>query len=69
MELYDEDFLVYVTEFLVSNSISHLFNEEEHMSITNAIRTDVTQAGLSYTKETAWNFFLKLVQRYRLFLS
>lgn len=59
LELCDEDFLVYVTEFLVSNSISHLFNEEEHTSITNAIRTEVTQAGLSYTKETAWNFFLK----------
>ena len=59
MELYDEDFLVFITEFLVSNSISHLFNEEEHLSITNAIRTEVTQAGLSYTKEIAWNFFLK----------
>ncbi len=59
MEVLDDDFLVYVSEFLVSNSISHLFNEEEHTSITNAIRTEVTQAGLSYTKETAWNFFLK----------
>eukprot|EP00795_Rhopilema_esculentum_P016198 gene16198-7569_t len=62
MELFDEDFLVYVTEFLVSNSISHLFNDEEQTSITNAIRTEVTQAGLNYTKETAWNFFLKAVR-------
>eukprot|EP00794_Sanderia_malayensis_P011163 gene11163-12336_t len=62
MELLSDDFLVYVAEFLVSNSISHIFNDEEHTSIINAIRTEVTQAGLNYSKETAWNFFLRTVR-------
>jgi dynein heavy chain len=54
-----EDFLVYVSEFLVSCSISHLFTEEEQTSVINAVRTEVTQAGLTYTKDVAWDFFLK----------
>ena len=58
-DLNDEDFLVLVSEFLVSSSISHLFIEEEQTSVINAVRTEVTQAGLAYTRDVAWNFFLK----------
>ena len=58
-DLAEENFLVHVSEFLVSSSISHLFAEEEQTSVINAVRTEVTQAGLAYTRDVAWNFFLK----------
>lgn len=61
-DLSEEDFLVYVSEFLVSSSISHLFTEEEQTSVINAVRTEVTQAGLAYTRDVAWDFFLKTVR-------
>ena len=58
-ELFNENFLVFIMEFIVSGSITHLFTPEETTTIINSIRTDVTQAGLTYTREVAWNFFLK----------
>ncbi len=58
-ELLDEDFLVYLTEFILNGSIGHLFSYEEMTSIINSNRTEVTQAGLTYTREVAWEFFLK----------
>ncbi|CAH1797693.1 unnamed protein product [Owenia fusiformis] len=61
-ELVDEDFLVFVTEFIVSSDITPLFNFEERTTIINSIRTDVTQAGLTYTRDVAWDFFLRTVQ-------
>ena len=60
-EMKQEDFLVYLTEFVVFGTISHLFSPEEQTTIINSIRTEVTQAGLSYTRDVAWNFFLRLV--------
>ena len=58
-DIISEEFLIYVSEFLVSSSISHLFSEEEQTLIINAVRTEVTQAGLAYTRDVAWDFFLK----------
>ena len=60
-ELLDEDFIVYLTEFIVSADITALFTSEEMTTIINSIRTEVTQAGLTYTREVAWDFFLKYV--------
>ncbi|XP_069115919.1 uncharacterized protein [Argopecten irradians] len=61
-ELLEEDFLVYLIEFIIGGSISHLFTYEEQTTIINSIRTEVTQAGLTYTRDTAWNFFLQTVR-------
>jgi dynein heavy chain len=59
-EMLDPDFLVFIQEFIVTgSSISHLFTFEEQTTIINSIRTEVTQAGLTYTREVAWDFFLK----------
>ena len=58
-ELLKEDFLVFLIEFIVSGSISHLFTQEEQTTIINSIRTEVTQAGLTYTRDVAWNFFVR----------
>ncbi|KAH9514965.1 hypothetical protein Btru_021540, partial [Bulinus truncatus] len=62
-ELADFDYLVYLTEFIVSGSITHLFSQEEQTTIINSIRTEVTQAGLTYTRDVAWEFFLKTVKK------
>jgi hypothetical protein len=45
-----------------STFISHLFTYEEQTTIINSIRTEVTLAGLTYTRDTAWNFFLGIVR-------
>lgn len=58
-ELLQEDLLVFLTEFVVSCTISPLFTYEEQTTIINSIRTEVTQAGLTYTRDVAWNFFLR----------
>ena len=58
-EVLDEDMFVYLAEFLLTGSISSLYTFEEQTTIVNSIRTEVTQAGLSYTREIAWNYFLK----------
>ena len=58
-ELIEEDYLVFLSEFIVSGSISHLFTQEEQTTIINSIRTEVTQAGLTYTRDVAWDFFLR----------
>ena len=58
-ELLDEDYLVYLTDFILSGFITHLFSYEEQTTIINSIRTEVTQAGLTYTRDVAWDFFLK----------
>ncbi|KAK3108743.1 hypothetical protein FSP39_014630 [Pinctada imbricata] len=61
-ELLEEDYLVFLQEFIVGGSISHLFTYEEQTTIINSIRTEVTQAGLTYTRDVAWNFFLMTVR-------
>ena len=58
-EMMHREFLMYVTEFIVSEEIMHLFSIEEETNILNSIRTQVIQAGLNYSKETAWEFFMK----------
>ncbi|XP_070202269.1 uncharacterized protein [Littorina saxatilis] len=61
-ELVTDELLVHLTDFIVSCSISHLFTLEEQTTIINSIRTEVTQAGLTYTRDVAWNFFLRTVR-------
>jgi dynein heavy chain len=58
-EMKNKEFLVYVTEFVISEEIMHLFTIEEETTILNSIRTQVIQAGLTYSKETAWELFVK----------
>ena len=60
-DLVNSHMMVYISEFLVSSCIDHLFSEEERTSAINSVRSDVTQAGLAYTKDVAWSFFLKYV--------
>ncbi|XP_078672103.1 uncharacterized protein LOC144911712 isoform X1 [Branchiostoma floridae x Branchiostoma belcheri] len=58
-ELLEEEFLVPITDFVVTGVTSRLFTPEEQTAIVNSIRTEVTQAGLTYTREIAWDFFLR----------
>lgn len=58
-EMTHTEFLAYITEFLISEEVMHLFTIEEETTILNSIRTQVVQSGLVYTRETAWEFFIK----------
>lgn len=58
-EMTHKDFIVHVAELMVSDEIMHLFTIEEETTILNSIRTQVVQAGLVYSKEIAWDLFMK----------
>ncbi|CAF0814108.1 unnamed protein product [Brachionus calyciflorus] len=61
-EMEHKEFLAYITEFLISEEVMHLFTIEEETTILNSIRTQVVQSGLVYTRETAWEFFVKNIR-------
>lgn len=58
-EILHESFMTCVYEFVKGGAISALFSNEEKSRIVNAVRSDVTHAGLEFNREVAWNFFLK----------
>jgi dynein heavy chain len=58
-EMQHKEFLSYMTEFLISEEVQHLFTLEEETTILNSIRTQVVQSGVNYTKENGWEFFIK----------
>ncbi|XP_053561397.1 uncharacterized protein LOC128652486 [Bombina bombina] len=62
-EEIDSTVLVHMTEFVVFGSVSHLFTPEQQATIANAMRSEVTNVGLTYSKESAWNLFLQSVQQ------
>jgi len=60
-ELKEEDCLMYLSEFLVTGSISHLFSFDEQTAVVNSIRSSVTQASLGNTRKSVWTYFLEFV--------
>ena len=62
-EAADPEFLVHVSEYVSSCSVAGLFSAEEQINIGNSLRSDLTQAGISFNHEIAFQFFLKLVLR------
>ncbi len=61
-EMANKEFLTYITEFLITEEVMHLFTIEEETTILNSIRTQVVQSGYVYTRETAWEFFVKNIR-------
>ena len=61
-EMTNKEFLTYITEFLITEEVMHLFTIEEETTILNSIRTQVVQSGYVYTRETAWEFFVKNIR-------
>uniref|UniRef100_A0A1I8GZ79 AAA_8 domain-containing protein n=1 Tax=Macrostomum lignano TaxID=282301 RepID=A0A1I8GZ79_9PLAT len=62
-EILEDSLFVYLSEFIIHGNINHLFSPEEQTKIVNSVRTDVAQAGLTYNREVAWEFFLRGVRR------
>ena len=58
-EVFHEDFLTCVYEFVKGSAISALFSKEEQAKIINGVRGDLTQSGSAFSSKIAWNFFLK----------
>jgi dynein heavy chain len=63
-QIIDERFLVLLNDLLSSGDIPDLFPAEEIDNISNAIRSEVKQAGLMDTKEVVWDFFIEKVRKY-----
>ena len=58
-EILDESFLTCVYEFIKGGAISPLFSKEEQAKIVNAVRSDMTQAGVAFTRQSGWQFFIR----------
>lgn len=58
-QLLHESFLTCVYEFVKDCAISALFSKEEQDKIVNGVRGDLTQLGVAFSSENAWNFFLQ----------
>nr|CAB3238693.1 dynein heavy chain 8, axonemal-like [Phallusia mammillata] len=54
--------LTVIEELVCYGAISHLFTPDEQTTIANSVRSEVTAAGLTYSKEVAWHFFLTTVR-------
>jgi dynein heavy chain len=60
-ELESIDLIIHVTNLLNTEEMSSLFSLEEETSVLNSVRTQVQQAGLSFSRAVAWEFFLRYV--------
>ena len=58
-EILDESFLTCVYEFIKGGAISPLFSKEEQAKIVNAVRSDMNQAGVAFTRQSGWQFFIR----------
>ena len=58
-QLFDQSLLTCVYEIVKGYAISALFSKEEQAKIINGVRGDLTQSGLAFSQENAWDFFLK----------
>ncbi|CAF3502703.1 unnamed protein product [Rotaria socialis] len=56
------DLIIHVTNLLNTEEMSSLFSLEEETSVLNSVRTQVQQAGLSFSRAVAWEFFLRNVK-------
>ena len=56
-EMMNDDVLVILAEFIQSGFVWNLFSSEQQIAIINSIRSEVTQAGLVYSKDVAWKYF------------
>ena len=67
----DDEIMSHLQELIVSGPpVDSLFSQEEQTSIVNSIRSAVIQHGLPYSRQTAWNFFLKNVrENFRIVLA
>lgn len=53
------ELIIHVTNLLNTEEMSSLFSLEEETSVLNSVRTQVQQAGLSFSRAVAWEFFLR----------
>ena len=60
-ELLHPEFLTCLYELVKDCAISHLFSPEERSRVISAVRSDLTQAGLTFSRDSAWQFFIRSV--------
>ncbi|CAF4106350.1 unnamed protein product, partial [Adineta steineri] len=56
------ELIINITNLINAEDISSLFSLQEETTVINSVRTQVQQAGLTYTKPVAWEFFLRNVK-------
>jgi dynein heavy chain len=63
-------FLVYIEDLMNNCSITHLFTDEEKSHAINLVRGHVNQAGIEFSVEVAWKFFLgNIMKNLRIVMS
>lgn len=61
-QIVNEKFLVMINDFLASGNIADLMPKEEKDNCSNAVRSEVKQAGIVDTAENCWDFFIEKVR-------
>ncbi|CAF1148393.1 unnamed protein product [Adineta ricciae] len=56
------DLIINITNLINTEDISSLFSLQEETTVINSVRTQIQQAGLTYSKAVAWDFFLRNVK-------
>ncbi|UJR11505.1 hypothetical protein I4U23_015686 [Adineta vaga] len=56
------DLIINITNLINTEDISSLFSLQEETTVINSVRTQIQQAGLTYSKAIAWDFFLRNVK-------
>ena len=62
-QIVNEDFLVYINDFLSSGNIPDLFCREDKDDVINAVRNEVKAEGTIDTNDNCWEFFIEKVRR------
>ena len=55
------ELIIHITNLLNTEEMSSLFSLEEETSVLNSVRSQVQQAGLSFSRSVAWEFFLRYI--------
>nr|XP_039248070.1 LOW QUALITY PROTEIN: dynein beta chain, ciliary-like [Styela clava] len=58
-----DECLAVLEELVRHGAISRLFTTDEQTTIANSVRSEVTAAGLTYSRDAAWNFFQSTVMK------
>ncbi|CAF4785487.1 unnamed protein product [Rotaria sp. Silwood1] len=62
-QITDENFLVFINDYLSSGEIFGLFTDDEIEEILNSLRSEAKSQGYSESKENIWKYFIDKVRR------
>ncbi|CAF0866110.1 unnamed protein product, partial [Didymodactylos carnosus] len=63
-QIIDEEFLVYINDYLSSGEVFGLFDDDEIEEITSTLKFEAKSQGYEETKDSIWKYFIDKVRRH-----